>query len=501
MLQFAPDADPSQPGVIYAASNIRPTARGYATYGWPEKADSTNILYSDDGVVLNTPVIMYGHEFSTAGSRIIIGGYSSTTGKLHQLKPTGGTGFTLTDAYTTHWTIPAGGTKWTFTSFGEYVIAASPDTGTQFVQTAINNQFTAVSGSPACRSLCTFKNFVIAGNCQTYGSVTGTPDMVAWSALGDHTSWVPSIATQAGYQQIYDPPGAILYVKPIGDAVAIYKASGIVLMRATGNPNLPFSFQRAAGGKGALGNVGGLVDIGDRHIYIGQDDIYIFDGATSRSITYGRVHDYLVTNFVPVTAVLTPSQIQHDAFTGEVLFLAYGLTYNYRLDKWGTYSYTVGQSAPAAQSAVCHVVVPALAAINRAQGLTIGSDGHFYNRLTPILGSPRRYSSMALSVLRGANDNASVVRRVAPRFVSPPMSGTLAYSTRVHMGSTASSVGSYTLTADNFRFNLAQAAQWHDMTMTLVSVVPGVGTSPIDLVAIEYDLAPAGGATESRYIQ
>src|SRR5512144_3208996 len=86
-LIFAPDADPSQPGVITSGTGLRPTTNGYANYktlvpvnggfGWTIPA---------------VPLTMYGHNFSNTG-RLIVG----TASKLYQLGINTGPVYTVTD--------------------------------------------------------------------------------------------------------------------------------------------------------------------------------------------------------------------------------------------------------------------------------------------------------------------------------------------------------------------------------------------------------------------
>jgi hypothetical protein len=487
MLTFAPDADPTAPGVIYAASNIRPTARGYANYVTPALVPFPGVSAP---TISTQASAMYAHQYAPLSGRIIVE-YNATNSKFAQITNELGTGIVVTDV--SHAALAAANSiAPSFASFGESILVANQAYPIQ-IQTAHSGAFASISGSPQARTICVHKNFVIAANISgTYGAVTGTPSLFACSGLSNPSTWAPDPATQAYNAPIVERPGGIMYVKPLGNAVAVYKQTGICLARYTENPQAPWAFEWVRGAKGALGNDAGIVDIGDRHIYIGLDDIYMFDGAQSVSLTAGRVRTSLL-GFYLGGAVLTPSQIQHNPFDGEVCFPTYGLTYNYLFDRWGAYSYgTLART-------VCQSMVNDLdsfaGTLFKVPTMTIGNDGLLYNRIagTQTSGLSALYNTMSVQCLKGDNAEASMLRRFVPKFSTAPTgTATLAYSRRVFCGGAAVSDGTGNWDSATGRFGITRSAYYHDLTATFPSV------ASTELLDLQFDFAGDGKRIEGE---
>lgn len=493
-LIFAPDADPSVPGVIYAPSSyLRPTARGYANYhadaqvaGWTASLSSLRNVYA--------------HSYGTTGR--LIAGNSTSLVELG-LSPIGvytATTVTRTSgAYTAVTATSPAETAdpgyWAFASFGQYLLAGNKFNSALQVQNASGSAFVDISGAPGCATLCVHKNFVIAGNVTSYGSIVGTQDMVAWSGIGNHLTWIPSASTQAGFQQLIDIPGRIICVKPIRDAVAVYKANGIWLMRNTSNSQEPFSFQLIDNRIGIApsspnwGFNGGtipppLVDIGDgKHLFVGPGGVYIFDGASVREVGVGVIAEYIRATFAGSTPMLG-----HDPLNKEVVFYWWGLTYNYALDKWGSFTDVAPLAVVRADQS--NLYAPAL--IEYPSLLYVNSDNaKYYTRY-----GSATYTTMGGKVLIGRNDQETVLNNITPRFATSPTSGTCTATVkyRKSLGDAAQTNTNATSNwnDDEMRFDVRQAAKWHDLTLAFQSSgAPG----PMEIIDIEYGLQGAGRRT------
>ena len=504
-LLFAPDLDADNPGNIQAADGIRPTVRGYGSF---QTMLEYGIAGSGWGALTTTPNNMWGHHWSTNG-RVLAG----TSTRIYELSLTASGTFTVTDVSKggAAYTAPSysSGTDdeqdpsyWCFASVGDNVFASNKFTSRIQVQTTKADVFEDVAGSPACSSLVTFKNFLIAINCGDYGSVTGMKDMVAWSALGNTASWVPDQATQAGYQRLLDIPGRCVVGKVLGEQVIIYKQNCIYAMRYDG-PALLFTFQlveQNIGINAAYNYPPPLVDVGNAHVFVGAEDIYFWNGqGTPQSITIGTVRRYLRSTYFNVNSGrLSPTRVSHDVQTGDVYFWDYGLVFNHWLKKWG--------ALPTAEIAVavatCESNIPAIGGgapgvINDPGMLIAKSDKRIYNRYHYSLdNSAYTYNNMNLQVEGGRNDAASTLQRVVPQFsIVPAGTCTLSYYRRNAYGVTAVADSTAVWDSTNYRFDLLRNAYWHRCDIGIVS-----SSAAAELSDIAFVYAPAGKRVERQAV-
>lgn len=520
-LVYAPDGDPSKSGVIIAGAGMRPSVNGFEQ--WPEKK-----AYGWSALAA-TATSAYLHVYHT-DSRIIAG----TTTKLYEMSRTGTGTYTVTDvskgggSYTApSWTGYVGSEgdpgPWAFTSFGAYCIASNKFNTPMQVQTAKGGAFADLTGSPPCSTLTTFKNFVVAGNCGDYGSVTGTNDMVAWSALGDHTNWVPSPTTQAGYQQVLDVPGRIVCVKPLGDAVVVYKESGIWLMRYVGPPNV-FSFQMIDNRNGPLAytlSYTPVIDIGHAHVFVSKDAICVFDGSTVRRLSdgvlskqYTTINGYGYNQFPACT-------ITHDILNGDLIFwpnnrfdvsnnsgsvtLQSIPAYNYKMGKWGTGPLNAGVYVNCALEFSQPVMNSGSAGTDsfNCHPFFWDADDKLY-RIGPA-GQSEGWQQMQVWTQVGNHGQALTIRRVMPVFnyVQTSVSPGLAYiantlyrakpqgDTGVINGSTG------TWSTSRGCFDLMSAGYWHSFGLNIPAGTQE--TTGYELIDILYDYVPSGKNIENIY--
>lgn len=503
-LIFAPDADPSAPGIITTGFGLRPTEYGYANYR----------AYTDAGwsALASVPLAMYAHNY-TGNGRIIV---HDSDQRLWSFLCGSGT-YTSTDVsaggvpyntpsysgYTGYISTEDDPQTFAFTSFGRFCLAARKwDVGIQ-QQESVITQFTAITDSPPAATLCTFKNFVIAGNVGNYGAVIGANDMIAWSALGNHQDWTPSPSTQAGYQQLLDIPGRIVCVKPLGDAVAVYKANGIWMMRYIGPPNI-WSFTLTANNIGmhaSWDKPPPIIDIGRAHLFVSRDDICIFDGTRVQSVTKGVLREWLRSTFWGSgTGRLASTSMTHDMRKAEVQFNDFvvdasqngGIIYNYKLNKWGM--------APAENRmvAACEAGASMLGGSNSGElaepGMFCGYiDGKIYSRYT----GSSDYQPMTATVTVGNNGHVSTLQRVVPKWKSPP-NGTcsMTYATMPYLGGPETAGTAGTWDSANKRFDLLRSAYWHKLGMTFAQS-PSPNSYRVELLDLDYVFAGAGKKVES----
>jgi len=499
-LAFAPDLDADQPGNIQAASGIRPTLRGYAPFATLAQYNGS----SGWGALTTAPNNMWGHHWSVNG-RII----ASSTTKLYELSLTSTGTFTVTDVSVGagSYTAPSyTGTDdeqdplpWCFASVGDVIYASNKFTSTMQKQSAKAAAFTSVTSSPCCSCMVAFKNFLFIGNTGTYGGVTGTRDMVAWSGIGNTDVWVPSQATQAGYQRLLDVPGRIVALKPMGEYLAIYKQNAIWFARYDGTPVI-WTFNLVEQNIGVNSDYRfppPLVDIGNNtHVFVGAEDIYAFNGSGEpQSITIGTVRRYLRQNYFDQAAGRMPgTRISHDVQTGDIIFWSYGLVYNHWFKKWG--ALPTGEIAVPIAS--CESNLPGIGGgapgvINDPGYLIAKSDKRIYNRYNYSFdATARTFEPMNIQCEGGNNGQATTLLRVIPKFsVVPAGTCTLSYYRRAAYGGTAVADSTFTWDATNYRFDGVRNAYWH---RTDISIVSSASTS--ELSDVEYSVTAAGKRVE-----
>lgn len=132
--------------------------------------------------------------------------------------------------------------------------------------------------SVRAKTLLYFKNFLILGNTTENGDQR--PQRIRWSCLSDITKWknvTNDISRQqAGYGDLTDDVSWVQALRPLGNYVVIYKERAIQMLSYTGD-ELIWQKWPAIIGTGLLATKA-LVDLGDEHLFIGNDNIFSFNG-------------------------------------------------------------------------------------------------------------------------------------------------------------------------------------------------------------------------------
>jgi hypothetical protein len=461
---YAPDADPSLEGVLTNCSAVVPTLRGFK--GAPAVA-STGIQ-SLAGTCQGAAVLMKMDN----STRFFAG-----TGKqLYEVAGTAWTNVSRASTYTASNVV-----RWRFAQFGDVSLAANAN---DTIQASTGTAFADISGAPAASIIETVGQFVFAFNTidATYGA---SPDRWRCSALGDYTSWTPSIATQAASGRLVATQGPITAAKKFGDAIVVLKQYSCYLGTYQGPPVL-WSFTQIPGQAGALSQES-VVNIGTpedpRLIFMGSDDFYEFNGThpvpigetwlkqqvygemlQSRYYTCYAQHDRvksLVYFYYPVADQVNPDHC---------------VVYNYKSKRWGRDDRTI-------EAAIEYV----------APGITYGALGNSYATYADLPSQTYGYAflSTALPVpgvidvnhtvktLTGAAVTSSIttgdlgddeqfvtLTRVRPRFITAPTSASLVNYYRNNTGDSLTTDATTSLS--NGKFDVLRDAQWHRFRMDFV---------------------------------
>ena len=253
LLGFAPDLDPTTPGIITDCTNFVPTLKGYK--GGYSGADVG--MDAVASAVLNGAVLTK----LDASNRLIVG----TTEYLYESSGSSwsdvsGTTYNASSAF-----------PWHFAQFGDTSLAVNKGDTLQY---STSGAFADVTGAPKAGAICTSSGFVMLANTNEaiYGD---SPDRWWCSALYDVSDWTPDIATQCTTGRLVDTPGAINGVKSVGnDSIVAYKEKSMYLGQYVG-PSAVWQWTLISDVIGCS-TQDAVINIGIEHIFIGYDDIYIY---------------------------------------------------------------------------------------------------------------------------------------------------------------------------------------------------------------------------------
>lgn len=203
--------------------------------------------------------------------------------------------------------------------------------------------FTSLTNWPStlrCKSIKPYSGYLIATGVTESG--TDQPYVVRWSdAIAPGTmapDWDYTVTTNlAGRNELSGGDGAIRDQLQLADQNILYLDNGVYSMQYVGG-QFVFSFRKIFDDDGIL-TQGAVTEFQGKHFVVGNDDIYIHDGATKRSISDGRVSRYFRNTLRNVESVRVQRVISRDEIW--VLFsdsdstdANKALIYNYTYDAW-----------------------------------------------------------------------------------------------------------------------------------------------------------------------
>lgn len=124
----------------------------------------------------------------------------------------------------------------------------------------------------------------------TTESGTPVPQRVRWSDVGDPEDWSTG---DAGSNDLVDVPGWIVGAELLADHLVIYKEDSIILCDWSGGTSI-FSFTNKILGTGLYAQ-NSLVYLKDRHYFLGNDNVYAYDGSNILYEIGNAIKDELFT--------------------------------------------------------------------------------------------------------------------------------------------------------------------------------------------------------------
>lgn len=282
LLGFAPDLESPTPGIITECNQMIPYRNGME--GAP-----TNVTPSDVPALADECIGAAVLTKLDSSRRIIAG----TTSRLYELI-SGSWNDVSSATYT-------GGpdTRWSFCQFGDISFASNR---TDDMQYSTAGTFAAVgSGAPKAEVVFSVGPFVMALNVN---DGTEKPDGWHCSAAFDGLDWNESIATQSASGRLVDSPGALTAGLRLGDYAVAYKSKSIYLGQYVGAPAV-WDWILIPGGEAGCVGKEALCDIGGAHFFVGEDNIWLFDGSRPIPIADNTVRQWFFDNSSPAARYKT----------------------------------------------------------------------------------------------------------------------------------------------------------------------------------------------------
>lgn len=475
---YGPDLDPTTPGVMTNCAALVPSSKGFK--GAPAPASTT------------LPAL---------------GAACRGAAYVRKLDDTtrffAGTANNLYEAADTSWTDRTGtvsglgsNNQWRFAQFGDVSLAAAKTEILQALTTA-SAFANATSTAPKGAIVETANNFVFLFDVNDQGAIYDSADRSdGWwcAAKGGHTSWVPSVTTEAATGELRSTPGGITGARRFGYQIIAYKQRSMYLGTYVGAGAI-WDWQLLPGEAGALSHEG-VVNVGTpenpRHLFIGVDDFYSFSGG--RAVPIGE--PVRVTVFGELNAqFFYACKAMHDAKNGLVYFYyPVGsantpdkcVVYDYRRNKWGRDNRTIEQAVEYIAGGVTYDALGASYATYddlpaQPYDIAFNTQGASVPAIFNTSHVLQQLNGAASSVQITTGDYGdplkySTVTRVIPVFLSNPASANLVSFYRDNLGDALTQ--GETVALSKGRFDFLRSARWHRARLDITGDNEIIGFDP-----------------------
>lgn len=487
LIGYAPDLPSTTPGVLLTCTNMVPTLRGMK--GAPN---------------VQTPSGISGALAADCQ------GAQSLRKLDESVRVFAGTGTALYEIAGGAWTDrtrASGGAyalgadlRWRFAQFGNVSLAAAKS---DTLQASTTGAFANVTGAPKAGGVEVVGQFVFLWDTNE-GTFGDSPNRWWCSAKGDYTDWTPAISTECATALISSTAGKIRAIKRFGPHVVIYKLRSIHLGIYSGQPSI-WNFDREVSSQVGAVSAEAIVDVGTpeepRHIFMGFDDFYEFNGGRPVPIGQGWVKE-TVFNELNKTYMERAMALMDRVNSLVYFFYPTGannnpdkcVVYNYKTQKWGradrsveyAFEYiSVGLSYDDLGSSYStYDDLP-----NVAYDSTIWTSGYpipaIFNA-SHVLQTLDGNSSTSGFVLgdMGEDEKFSTITRVRPRFFTAPSAGTLTNYYRNNLGDSLTTGATTSLS--NGKYDFMRSARWHRLEFGF--------TGPVELQALDVPVVEDGVA-------
>lgn len=453
LLGYAPDASPDIVGVLTQCSGVVPSIRGMKGAPTPADAGLATLAATCMGSALLVKNDGTTRFFAGTHLKLYEAGASTWTDVSRAASYTAGT---------------AG--RWRFAQQENVSFAAD---GTDTIQASVaTGPFSCVAGAPVAAIVETVGKFVFGLN------IANATNRVSWCALGDYTDWVASIATQAGSDDLTESPGSITAGRKFGNYLIVYKKNSMYVGVNVGPPNV-WQFDLIPGTAGALSQEV-VVNVGTpenpKHIVMGEDNFYSFDGSRPVPIGTNQVKEHVFRSlqqnrsYACLALHVSKDNLIYFYYpTSDTALPNSCVVYNYRADKWGVDDRQVEAAAEFVAASVTYDGLGSLySTYEDPPSLSYDTGLLGSSQLSPVIFSTS-HQLMTLTGPAGATSfttgdlgddiQSTLITTVWPRFIVAPTSATLTNYFREN--STESLTADSIAILENGKFDLLRDAHWH----------------------------------------
>lgn len=470
---FAPDADPTAPGVLTDCANFIPSVNCM------EAAPS---LVSPAGV---------GAVASAVNGAALINKlddsrrlFAGTTTKLYELV----TGSWVDRSRAGNYS-GSSETLWSFTQFGDATLAANK---TDTIQRSTSGAFADIATAPKAKIIYSVGAFVMALNTN---DGTEKPDGWHCCAAYDDTSWTPSTATQATSGRLVATAGALTAGARLGEYAIAYKSRSIYLGQYVGAP-VVWDWVQVPGGEAGCVGQNALCDLGGVHFFVGEDNFWLFDGTTPQPIGDGVLRSWFFNNSSQIYKYKTTCIFDRTTNRVWVFYVSKNgssldsaLVYHVQTKRWGRADLAIESAVQYVSSAATidglggtidslpDVAFDSQYWLDGGRSLSVFNTSH---QIQSIVGVPGA-SSITTGYV-GDDEMTTDLTSVRPRFIKSPSSancvvfGVRASGDAFTEGSTSTLAGG--------KFDARQSAKWHKAVINF--------TGAVQLTGLQFNLVQAG---------
>lgn len=462
VIAWAPDADPTVPGVMPEISNLLPTIRGYAPDASPV-VDGT-FTATMPARPLNGAAVQFSDgrvEMLAATSNRV---YRISTGGLVDLTQSAG-------AYTATTDVDA----WAFAIFRDRLLAGNRNVPLQGSASSAlpANTLSAIAGAPSPGTFCVQRNFVVCANFAG-GS---WPYADGWWCSGqeNETQWTPDIATQCAQGRLTATPGAIKKLVPYQDTIIGFKGLSMYRGTYTGPTGNTWSWPVLSTSVGLV-HPDACVEVFGALYWLAFDGFYRYAGGGPEPIAsapWNWLVDALggASNLGQAKAQWDPARrvIRWYLYTNISIGAGIGVAYHIDSDRWG--SFTVAGGAPIS---LTYGSVPSVTA---SQLLTTSFIPAFFEASTHILkqygGTPGASTFSTGDI--GDDDQVAAMLRARVRYLRAPAASTMTHLYRMNLSDTVTTGQS--ATRDDGKFDVSHSSRWHRMRFQQSGMYEVIGFS------------------------
>lgn len=483
VIGYAPDIDPRTPGVITSCAAFIPSLKGMKAAPAAQNISLPALAAACQGAAVLRKLDDTTRFIAGTGTALYEASASSWTDRTRASGGAYGLGTDVT---------------WTFAQFGDVSIAAAKS---DLLQASTSGAFADVAEAPRASIVETFDQYVLLCDVFDQGAQFDSADRPnGWwiCARGDYTDWTPSITTQCATGTLTSSPGKIRAARRFGNSVVMYKERSMYVMTYVGGAGI-VDIQEIPGNVGAQSQ-GSVVFVGSpeepRHIFMGFEDFYSFDG--SRPVPIGSplketVFGELNKKYSYAIRAL------HDPINSRIFFYYPTadspnpdkcVVYNYKTGRWGRDDRTIEAVAEFITTGVTWDDLGTLYATWHdlpnvswdssfwTSGFPVPAIFNTSHRIQTLDGTPATSSFTTGDI--GSDEFVTYVDEVFPLYLTRPTTGTLTNFYKTYLGDSYTTDASTTMSATHGgTFHFRRTANWHKFTFeyTGAAEIPAVRIS------------------------